>query len=77
MRNNTSSGAIVSRTYDYQMGVEINSQDKASNLKVFIDYELPKGVNRLLGYLFGDVYAKWCVRQMLDGAREEFGAKNN
>jgi len=62
---------------NYQMGVEINSQNKDSNLKVFIDYELPKGKNSLLGYLFGDMYAKWCVRQMLSGTREEFNTKKN
>ncbi len=37
-------------------------------VRVFIDYELPSGsVAHKLGRLFGSVYAKWCVDQMLDG----------
>jgi hypothetical protein len=28
-----------------------------------------------LGLLFGGVYAKWCVKQMLAGASKQFGAR--
>jgi hypothetical protein len=37
-------------------------------------YELPKSnKTRWLGYLFGDMYAKWCVRQMLNDTQKHFG----
>jgi hypothetical protein len=40
---------------------------------VFIDYELPSGVvTHELGRLFGNVYAKWCVDQMLEGVVQHF-----
>lgn len=57
---------------NYQMGIEISPRDKQSNFKVFIDYELPKGATKWMGYLFGNMYAKWCVRQMLVGVRNNF-----
>ena len=57
----------------YKLGFEISPDGKASKLKVFIDYDLPKNfASRLLGYLFGGVYAKWCVNQMIGGVREHF-----
>lgn len=59
----------------YQMGIEIHPRDKQSHFKVFIDYELPGGGTGWMGYLFGDMYAKWCVRQMLDSVRSHFNAK--
>lgn len=54
----------------YRMGVEITSGEY-STLRVFIDYNLPQ-THTWLGYLFSKTYAKWCVRQMLYGAREYF-----
>ena len=57
---------------NYKMGVEINPQDGKSELKVFIEYELPS--TRWLGYLFGGVYAKWCVRQMIQSIQEHFNS---
>ena len=59
---------------NYQMGVEITPENGKSRLKVFIDYEQPVGTTKLLGYLFGSMYAKWCVRQMLDGVRTNFNS---
>ena len=57
---------------NYQMGVEIYPQRDKSKLKVFIDYDLPTGPSKLLGVLFGAMYAKWCVRQMWSGVIEHF-----
>ena len=55
----------------YRMGLEITAETYGSRLRVFIDYELPTALStRWFGYLFGGVYAKWCVRQMLQSARE-------
>jgi hypothetical protein len=57
----------------YSMGVEIYDEKGGSRLRVFIDYELPtEASTRWLGYLLGGMYAKWCVRQMLRDAREQF-----
>lgn len=57
---------------NYTMGIEIASQQEKAKLKVFIDYDLPNGGSKVLGYLFGQMYAKWCVRQMLDAAKNNF-----
>ena len=58
---------------EYQMGVWIEPTEDGSHLTVFIDYALPVGaVTYWLGRLFGRVYAKWCVNQMLDGVRRHF-----
>lgn len=57
---------------NYRMGFEITPQEKISRLVVFIDYELPRGAARLLGFLFGYMYAKWCVKQMIKSVRKNF-----
>jgi len=55
----------------YRMKVEIEPQENGSLLRVSIDYNLPK-MNVWLGKLFGGYYAKWCVRQMIKDARDQF-----
>ena len=53
----------------YQMGVRIRPRPDATRLTVFIDYALPDGVvTYWLGRLFGGMYARWCVKQMLAGS---------
>ena len=59
----------------YRMGIAVADEDGESRLKVFIDYELPSGGTRWLGYLLGGMYAKWCVRQMLRGTVDYFADK--
>lgn len=57
----------------YKMGFMIRPQGKKSSLRVFINYDLPtQPSTRWLGYLFGRMYAKWCVQQMLQTAKERF-----
>ena len=52
----------------YSMGVQITPERGGSRLRVFIDYRLPDGpVTYWMGWLFGRLYAKWCVNQMLTG----------
>jgi hypothetical protein len=42
-------------------------------LTVFIDYTLPgRGLSRLLGWLFGHWYARWCTPRMLADAEAVF-----
>lgn len=57
----------------YRLGFDITDENNASKLCIFIDYDLPeKSASRWLGYLLGKMYAKWCVRKMLNSAREHF-----
>ncbi len=60
----------------YKLGFEIEPKDNGSNFKVYIDYYLPESPGtRILGYLFGGMYARWCVQQMIKGASNQFRAK--
>jgi len=57
----------------YRLGFDITDGNNTSELRVFIDYDLPAAlVSRWLGYIFGKMYAKWCVQQMVNGARDHF-----
>jgi hypothetical protein len=59
----------------YRMGFDIRASQGGSELRVFIDYDLPRGlVTRWLGRIFGGWYAGWCVDQMLAGPCKVFGA---
>ena len=55
----------------YQMRLTIEPRNNDSVLKVSIDYELPPR-NVWIGELFGGMYAKWCVQQMIGGVRKQF-----
>lgn len=57
---------------NYQMGVELVPENNKTKLKVFIDYDLPDGASKVLGVMFGNIYAKWCVDQMLNGVVDHF-----
>ena len=57
----------------YTLGFEIRPKENGSQVKVYIDYNLPKSLRtRLLGIVFGRTYAQWCVRQMIHGIKEHF-----
>ena len=58
----------------YRMGFSLEPADRGSRLEVFIDYALPERFpGRLLGWMLGGAYARWCVRSMLDTAGDRFG----
>ena len=58
---------------NYRLGFDIADQEGASKLRVSIDYNLPQSsFSSWLGYLFGTIYAKWCVQQMTKDARNYF-----
>ena len=58
---------------EYEMGVRITPEDGGSHVRVFIDYEPPKGwASYWLGRLVGGFYARWCVDQMLVGMARAF-----
>lgn len=57
----------------YRMGVEIHPERRGSTLSVWIDYEPPATRStRWLGVLLGRIYARWCVRQMIQSAQGAF-----
>jgi len=57
----------------YRMGFDVTTTGKVTSLRVFIGYDLPSTPGqRILGSIFGSMYARWCVRQMVDGARANF-----
>jgi hypothetical protein len=58
----------------YRMGFSLEPVDQGARLEIFIDYARPAGLaGRLLGWLLGGVYARWCVRSMVAAAVERFG----
>jgi hypothetical protein len=59
----------------YRMGFELTPKGNASLVRVFIDYSLPAGPpGSWLGRLLGGVYARWCTKQMADGAARHFNS---
>lgn len=57
----------------YKLGFEIKPEGEKSYFKVYIDYDLPKSLKTYwLGIILGDVYAKWCVQQMIKGVESHF-----
>lgn len=59
----------------YRMGFELQPRGEHSELRVRIEYELPRGpVTRWLGRLLGGVFARWCTRRMVDDAVKYFAS---
>ena len=59
----------------YEMGFELKPMNGGTELRVWIDYELPlSGVGRLLGRLSGTSYARWCVQRMVSDAVNHFSS---
>ena len=57
----------------YTMGFDVAAEDAGARVRVVIDYDLPtRGLSRILGRLFGRMYAKWCTRQMVQDAEAAF-----
>jgi hypothetical protein len=57
----------------YKLGFEVTPTNNYSSLKVYIDYNLPNTwKTRWLGVLLGEMYAKWCVRQMSQEVKKHF-----
>jgi hypothetical protein len=55
----------------YKMGFDLTPNGSGVQLRVSIDYDLPRsGLPHLLGRLFGRSYAKWCTKKMVVDAQE-------
>lgn len=59
----------------YRMSVDLDpvAGTRSTSVRVGIDYDLPTK-HRWLGTMFGDAYAKWCVRQMVTDLTSQFPA---
>ena len=56
----------------YEMGFSCAPDGEGTQLKVWIDYDLPRSLaGWLLGLLLAASYARWCVDRMLEDARRE------
>ena len=59
----------------YRLGFELEPHGDESLLRVFIDYDLPRGaLSRLAAAPFAGSYARWCTERMAQDARERFGS---
>jgi uncharacterized membrane protein len=57
----------------YRLGFELTPKGSATNVQMFIDYDLPeKPPARWLGRLFGKIYARWCTESMRKDAVKHF-----
>lgn len=53
----------------YRMALSTTPQNHGTLLRVAIDYDWPKpALSRIAGAIFGRMYARWCVRQMVEDA---------
>ena len=59
----------------YRLGFDLSAPGQKSELRVFIDYDLPpSGAGRWLGSALGKIYARWCTERMANDAAAHFAA---
>ena len=57
----------------YRMGFEIVPSSDICSVTVSIDYDFPRDrLGRCLGKLFGPTYARWCLKQIIVAAENQF-----
>ena len=62
---------------NYRMGFDIMDEVAGSHVRVFVDYDLPRGsITRLLGWLLSGLYARWCVKSMAAEAEKRFAPQS-
>lgn len=59
----------------YHMSFELAPSGTSTRLCVAIDYEQPAHGARVLGWLFGRMYARWCTRQMVSDVAKLFAPR--
>ena len=58
----------------YRLGFELEPRRDACGLRVFIDYDWPRGpLARLAARLLAKSYARWCAQRMIDDPAQHFG----
>ena len=59
----------------YRLGFELSAAGQGSELRVFIDYDIPRsGAGHWLGSALGNIYARWCTERMANDAAAHFAA---
>ena len=59
----------------YRLGFALSPRADRSELRVFIDYDLPsRGLARWLGKVFGAAYARWCTERIANDALARFSS---
>ena len=55
----------------YRMNLMVKTIDSGAEAILSISYEKPHGfINKILSFLFADLYCRWCLRQMLGDAKK-------
>jgi len=58
----------------YRLGFDLEPRGGACRLRVFIDYDWPRGpLAGLAARLLAKSYARWCTQRMIDDAAQHFG----
>jgi hypothetical protein len=59
----------------YRLGFDLEPRDGACGLRVFIDYDWPRGpLARLAAAIFAKSYARWCTDRMASDAVKHFSS---
>jgi hypothetical protein len=54
----------------YRMGFTVSPNRAGSALTVEIEYDTPRSrIGRLVSWLLGDLYSRWCLRRMCRDAQ--------
>jgi hypothetical protein len=57
----------------YRLGFELTPRNEHCDLRVFIDYDWPRGAfSRCIAALLAKRYARWCTERMANDAAEHF-----
>jgi hypothetical protein len=55
----------------YRMALKVTPIESATNAELSISYKQPKGLlNRIISFLFADLYCRWCLKRMLTDAKK-------
>jgi hypothetical protein len=62
----------------YRMHLNVRPITNGSKAELSISYEKPKGFfNKILSFLFADLYCKWCLRKMLGDGKKSLESQGN
>ena len=62
----------------YRMNLVVSSENNGTAATLSISYERPKGVfNKIISFLFANIYCSWCLKQMLSDAKKSVEESNS